>query len=66
MTQLMINVTTALVDSIPAPPQPEEAVGEDVYVVMMVTLIIWLGLFAYLYYLDGRVRSLKKDVESLS
>ncbi len=40
-------------------------VGEEtaLYVVMAVALVVWLGIFAYLWTLDRRVRRLEKDLE---
>lgn len=34
------------------------------YVVMIVTLIIWVGLFLYLFSLDRKVKKLEKRNES--
>jgi len=34
------------------------------YVVMIVTLIIWVGLFLYLFTLDRKVKKLEKRNES--
>ena len=42
----------------------EEVVGEDVYIVMIVTLIIWLGVFFYMMFLGKEVRELKKQIEN--
>lgn len=33
------------------------------YIVMAVALVVWLGVFAYLWRLDRRVRELERDVE---
>lgn len=34
------------------------------YVVMIVTLIVWVGLFLYLFSLDNKVKKLEKRNES--
>ncbi len=44
--------------------QEEEVAGDDVTVVMMVTLIIWIGLFVYLFQLDRKVKDLGEQVKS--
>lgn len=33
------------------------------YVVMAVALVVWLGIFAYLWALDRKVRSLERDLK---
>ena len=35
----------------------------DTYIVMIVTLVIWLGVFLYLIGLDRKVSRLTKEVE---
>ena len=37
-----------------------------VYVVLIINLIIWLGIFIYLFSTDKKVRMLKKQVEKLT
>jgi len=36
---------------------------DSTYVVMIVVLLIWAGLFGYLVYLDRKVAKLEKDSE---
>ena len=43
--------------------QQEEMAGSDIYVVLSVTLIIWLGIFFYLMSLDRKVKNLKEKIE---
>ncbi|MCB0262268.1 MAG: CcmD family protein [Calditrichaeota bacterium] len=44
--------------------QPQEkVVGEDIYIVMIVTMIVWGGIFFYLMYLDRKVKNLEKRIE---
>jgi|YelNatPaOPRAMG01_1025707.scaffolds.fasta_scaffold254549_2 CcmD family protein len=40
-------------------------IGEEaaLYVVLAVALVVWLGIFAYLWGLDRRVRRLEKALE---
>jgi CcmD family protein len=33
----------------------------QLYIVMIIVLGIWLGLFIYLWRLDGRIRKLEKE-----
>ena len=42
--------------------QQEEIAGSDIYIVLAVTLIIWLGLFGYLMFLDRKVNNLKEKI----
>ena len=32
------------------------------YIVMAVALVVWVGIFAYLWFLDRRVRVLERDL----
>ena len=45
-----------------APPETK-AVGQNIYVVLAVTLIVWLGVFFFLLYLDHQLRQVKHRVE---
>ncbi|HQU74112.1 MAG TPA: CcmD family protein [Calditrichia bacterium] len=38
--------------------QPEKVVGENIFVVMAVTLLIWFGILGYLFYVDMKLRKL--------
>lgn len=42
----------------------EEAAGSDIYIVLAVTLLVWLGVFFYLLYLDRRVKFLQEKIET--
>lgn len=37
--------------------------GVALYVVLAVALVVWLGLFAYLWLLDRRLRRLEREVQ---
>lgn len=37
---------------------------EDIYVVMIVILIIWIGIFGYTFYLDKEIKELKQKLDS--
>ncbi|RMF58340.1 MAG: hypothetical protein D6748_08985 [Calditrichaeota bacterium] len=43
---------------------PEKKAGENIYIVLAVTVLIFGGVFFYLLYLDKKVNRLKKKVES--
>ncbi|NOX36013.1 MAG: CcmD family protein [Calditrichaeota bacterium] len=44
--------------------QPEtKPVGQNIYVVLAVTLIVWLGVFFFLIYLDRQLKQVKQKVE---
>jgi CcmD family protein len=34
----------------------------SMYVVMLIILIIWIGIFGYMWRLDGKVKKLEKDI----
>lgn len=36
--------------------------GVALYIVLAVALVVWLGLFAYLWLLDRRLRRLEREV----
>ncbi len=36
----------------------------SLYVVLIIVLVIWLGIFVYLFWLDGKVNKLYKNSES--
>ncbi len=36
----------------------------DLYVVLIVSLISWAGIFFYFFFLDARVKELEKNEES--
>ena len=36
---------------------------EPVYIVLVITVVIWLGIFAYMYHLDKQIDVLKKTVD---
>jgi len=33
-----------------------------IYVVMIIVLIVWIGIFLYLYNLDKRLRNIEKEI----
>jgi CcmD family protein len=42
----------------------EKMTGSDIYIVLIVTLIVWGGIFFYLMYLDSKLKSIKKKVDT--
>ncbi len=42
---------------------PEKVVGSNVYIVMIVTLIVWLGVFFYLMYLSSKLKKIKQQLD---
>lgn len=53
-----------LSDSTATKGVPEQMAGSDIYIVMIVTLIVWGGVFFYLFYLDSKLKAIKKKVET--
>ncbi len=44
--------------------QPEtKEVGQNIYVVLAVTLIVWLGVFFFLLYLDRQLKQVKDKID---
>lgn len=62
----MLNIITLLnppADSTVMKMAPQKVAGADIYIVMVVTLIVWGGIFFYLLYLDRKVKYLKKRID---
>jgi len=38
---------------------------EDIYIVLSIVLIIWIGIFSYMMYLDKEVKNLKNKMDGL-
>ncbi len=34
-----------------------------IYIVMIIVLIVWTGIFLYLYNLDKRIKSIEKEID---
>lgn len=57
LTTLMNNTVQS--DSAVVDIATEQAVaGENIFIVMAVTLIIWLGILGYLFFVDQRIKKL--------
>ncbi len=42
---------------------PEKVAGSNVYIVMVVTLIVWFGVFFYLMYLSSKLKKIKQQLD---
>lgn len=63
----LLMFTAQLSDSTMNPAAAaENTAGSDIFVVMMVTLIVWLGIFFYLVTVNNKLNHLKKQVEAKS
>ncbi len=61
---MLTTLTTVLADStISAMPAQQSSTGGSIYVVMTVTLLIWGGVFFYLFYLDKKLNRVKRKME---
>jgi len=56
----MLNLNTALL--LQAAPDFIRSIGK-IYVVVAVLVIVLLGLFAYLYFLDRRLTNLEEQIQ---
>lgn len=64
MRAIVLFLILILIDSTKTIAQTtKETAGEDIYIVMIVTLLIWGGLFFYLFYLDRKVKALSERIE---
>lgn len=36
---------------------------EPIYVVLVITIVIWSGIFGYMMYIDGQVKKMRKIVD---
>ena len=36
---------------------------EPIYVVLVITIVIWIGIFGYMMNLDGQVKKMRKIVD---
>ncbi len=34
-----------------------------IYIVMIIVLIVWVGIFLYLYNLDKRIKTIEKEID---
>ena len=59
MLSLLTTATTLLQNQ---EPQPEKIAGADIYIVLSVTMIVWIGIFLYLLVLDRKLQGLQKEV----
>ncbi|MGD9489306.1 MAG: CcmD family protein [Calditrichaceae bacterium] len=39
---------------------------EPIYVVLIINMIVWTGVFGYVFYLNGQVKKLKKRANEVS
>ena len=39
---------------------------EPIYVVLVIILVIWIGIFSYMFYLDKEVKRLSEKLRKLS
>jgi CcmD family protein len=62
----MDTLKTVITDTLMQTVTPQvKVVGEDIYIVMYVTLIIWLGVFFYLLYMDRKLKQIDKKINNV-
>jgi CcmD family protein len=59
-----LTLVDILGDSTVTQGAAEKMAGSDIYIVLIVTLIVWGGIFFYLMYLDNKLKSIKKKVDT--
>ncbi|MEL6821955.1 MAG: CcmD family protein [Calditrichota bacterium] len=68
-TQNLLNtILASLQESYQNSPVQEgvKEVGENIYVVLVVTMLVWLGLFVYMLMMDKRVKNVEGQIEKLT
>lgn len=60
---MLMTVFQAAADSAKILPAGGTKAGNDIYIVMYVTLIVWLGILLYLLYIDRQLKSIKEIQE---
>lgn len=58
----IISFFNILSDSTAAKGVPEQTAGSNIYIVMIVTLIVWVGIFFYLINIDSKLKYLRKKI----
>ena len=38
---------------------------EPIYIVLVIVLIVWIGIFGYMFNLDKQVKNIKKNLEKI-
>ena len=59
-----LTLVDILGDSTVTQGAAEKMAGSDIYVVLIVTLIVCGGILFYLMYLDSKLKSMKKKVDT--
>lgn len=59
----IITVAQTALDTVNSSQAMESFGSSGIYVVMWVTLIVWIGLFSYLFYLDRQIKKVKNKIE---
>jgi len=59
----IITVAQTAIDTLNNSQVNQSSEPSGIYVVMWVTLIVWIGLFSYLYYLDRQIKKVKNKIE---
>lgn len=62
MTNLLANIQTVM-DTAQNSTAAGNAAGSDIYVVLWITLIVWIGIFFYLIHLDKKLRIIKQKLD---
>ncbi len=48
------------------PLQTVKDVGNDIYIVLTVTMMVWIGLFLYMLLMERRVKDVENKLDQLS
>ncbi len=63
MEEIMIAAQAAIDTVAGAAQSNQDASSSGIQVVMWVTLIVWGGLFVYLFYLDRQIKKVKNKID---
>lgn len=59
----LLSFFNILGDSTAVTGVPEEMAGSDIYIVMFVTLIVWVGIFFYLVNIDSKLKQIRNKMD---
>jgi CcmD family protein len=59
----LVSGVQTVVDTVNNMQVMQKSAGSDIYIVLWITLIVWVGIFLYLVRLDRKLKKLKQNIE---